>query len=64
MTVVRIVLEVKIKENIMWAIHNLVAHPLSEVFYWTSFVVPFTKDLSNWIHDVTVPNHHYGNGRG
>ena len=41
-----------------WAVHNLIAHPLSEVIYW--FVRPFGKDratdVSGWIHDLTVPD--------
>lgn len=40
-----------------WPVHNLIAHPLSEIAWW--LVRPFGADkaerLSNWIHDSTVP---------
>ena len=42
-----------------WTVHNLIAHPLSEVF----FLVGLEK-LSNKIHDVTVPTHLPEEGRG
>ena len=42
-----------------WTLHNLIAHPLSEVL--------FQVGLHRWsdaVHDVTVPNHEAGTGRG
>lgn len=42
-----------------WTIHNAIAHPVSEVLYLLGF-----ERLSNWIHDVTIPNHEPGTGRG
>jgi hypothetical protein len=42
-----------------WTVHNLVAHPLSEVVYQVGL-----ENLSNRIHDVTVPLHESGTGRG
>lgn len=42
-----------------WTLHNLVAHPLSEVL----FQLGFTR-TSDWLHDVTVPPHEAGTGRG
>ncbi len=49
-----------------WTVHNLIAHPLSEIVYW--LVRPFGKhratDTSGWIHDLTIPKHKAGNGRG
>lgn len=42
-----------------WTIHNLVAHPLSEIVYMLGF-----EDLSNYIHDITVPEYEEGTGRG
>ena len=40
-----------------WPIHNLIAHPLSEIVYW--IIRPSGKtradDISNWIHDITIP---------
>jgi hypothetical protein len=42
-----------------WTAHNLISHPLSEVAYLLGF-----KELSGWIHDVTIPDHTPGTGRG
>ena len=42
-----------------WTIHNLVAHPLSELVYQIGF-----EQASNQIHDATVPTHKRGTGRG
>jgi hypothetical protein len=33
-----------------WTLHNMVAHPLSEVLWQLGFV-----DWSRWVHDSTVP---------
>ena len=48
-----------------WPVHNLIAHPLSEIVYW--IVIPLGKkkaeDISGWIHDITIPVDH-SNGRG
>lgn len=46
-------------ENWEWAVHNIVAHPLSEVLHQFGF-----KNLSNQLHDVTIPPHEEGTGRG
>lgn len=35
-----------------WTLHNLIAHPLSEVAHLVGL-----RRLSNWLHDVTVPTH-------
>jgi hypothetical protein len=58
-------------ENLRWTPHNLVAHPLSEVVFLTSVI---TNQLfgrgktlyrfNNWLHDVTIPTHEEGTGRG
>jgi hypothetical protein len=42
-----------------WSLHNLVAHPLSEIVYLVGF-----ERAANWIHDATVPEHEPGTGRG
>jgi hypothetical protein len=42
-----------------WAIHNVIAHPLSEIFYWIRL-----ESVGNWLHDETVPLHEKGSGRG
>ena len=45
----------KIYKN--WFVHNMFAHPLSEVVYWA--VRPFGKknaeDISGVVHDITIP---------
>lgn len=46
-------------ERFKWTIHNLIAHPLSEIFYQFGF-----EDLSNKIHDSTIPDHESDQGRG
>jgi len=47
-----------------WSLHNLVAHPLSELVYLIGLGSPPFERASNWIHDVTVPDHDPGTGRG
>ena len=49
----------KIPERFQWTLHNLVAHPLSEILYQIGL-----RDLSNQIHDKTIPEHPPGTGRG
>ena len=45
-----------------WPVHNLIAHPLSEIVHWlTGWRVGHR--LSGWVHDVTVPAD-TTNGRG
>lgn len=45
--------------DLWWCIHNLIAHPLSEVLYWLRL-----ETASQWIHDITIPEHEEGTGRG
>jgi hypothetical protein len=46
-----------------WAIHNLIAHPLSEIIHWlTSW--KYGSRISGWVHDITIPLHNIGTGRG
>lgn len=47
------------RQELMWAAHNLIAHPLSEVLYWVGL-----QNLGNRLHDATVPKHKKGTGRG
>jgi len=42
-----------------WTLHNIVAHPMSEILYHLGY-----KDLGNKIHDKTIPFHKKGTGRG
>jgi hypothetical protein len=46
-------------ERFQWTLHNLAAHPLSEVLYQFGLA-----DLGNRVHDATVPAHVKGTGRG
>lgn len=39
-------------KNFWWAIHNVIAHPLSELFFWLRL-----NQASNWIHEETIPIH-------
>ena len=43
-----------------WTAHNLIGHPLSEIAY----LLGFSEEIYNWIHDVTIPPHKPGTGRG
>tara|TARA_A100001201_G_scaffold143736_1_gene147060 strand:+ start:2312 stop:2488 length:177 start_codon:yes stop_codon:yes gene_type:complete len=56
----------KFKTNAMWSVHNLIAHPLSEIFHLASYVCCKQKfrNISNYIHDSTIPKHKVGEGRG
>lgn len=49
----------KLPERFQWLLHNIVAHPLSEIFWQLGF-----ENLSNKIHDLTIPVHEPGTGRG
>jgi hypothetical protein len=49
----------RLPERWRWTVHNLVAHPLSEVLFQVGF-----RRWSDLIHDVTVPAHEPGTGRG
>jgi hypothetical protein len=40
----------KSREHFKWSIHNLVAHPLSEVAH----LLGFTR-LSDWLHEASIP---------
>ncbi len=49
----------RLPERFHWTIHNLVAHPLSEILYQFGF-----ERTGNWVHDVTIPIYEKGSGRG
>ena len=40
-------------------IHNMIAHPLSEICFLIGY-----GELGNKIHDITIPDHIPGQGRG
>ena len=49
-----------------WALHNLVAHPVSQVAWWMSlcgWIRPISK-FGDWLHDATIPEHQPHEGRG
>jgi hypothetical protein len=52
------------RREALWATHNLIAHPVSEVLHWLGFIFPPARRFGHWLHDVTVPNHEKGTGRG
>lgn len=61
----------KLPEPLHWTAHNLVAHPLGELTYLTSVLLDKTFNrgkrlyhFQNWIHDITIPEHRKGEGRG
>ena len=47
-----------------WTLHNLVAHPISELIYLVGMGSALSERASNWVHDITVPEHELGAGRG
>jgi len=47
-----------------WTLHNLIAHPLSELVYLVGFGRDPAQRAGDWIHDVTIPDHESGTGRG
>ena len=49
----------KLPDRFKWTLHNLVAHPLSEVLYQLGM-----GELGNRLHDATTPAHTPGQGRG
>ena len=49
----------RLPERFQWTLHNLVAHPLSELLYQAGL-----RRWSDRVHDLTVPEHKKGTGRG
>ena len=49
----------RLPERFQWTAHNLIAHPLSEVLFQVGL-----HKLSDKVHDITVPDHEAGTGRG
>jgi hypothetical protein len=45
----------KIYKN--WLVHNMIAHPLSEIVYWLArpFGVKVAENASGYVHDGTIP---------
>jgi hypothetical protein len=49
----------RLPERYQWTLHNLVAHPISEVVHLAGYT-----ELGNRLHDMTIPQHEPGTGRG
>jgi len=47
-----------------WTVHNIVGHPLSEIAYLILLRSRTGERVCNWIHDITLPHHRGGTGRG
>jgi hypothetical protein len=47
------------RERFWWFVHNVIAHPASEVLYWL-----WLEPWGNAIHDWTIPEHEHEHGRG
>ena len=49
-----------------WAVHNLIAHPLSQLLWWLSLcgTIKAVARSSDRLHDWTVPAHAPHEGRG
>lgn len=40
----------KLPERFQWSVHNLIAHPMSEIVHLCGYT-----DVGNKIHDITIP---------
>ena len=50
-----------------WSVHNLIAHPAGELVFIVGYCIrqrERAEKVSNWIHDITIPEHIRGQGRG
>jgi hypothetical protein len=52
------------RQEVKWALHNVVAHPFGELLYWAGCLWPKLREYGNRLHDVTIPAHAPGTGRG
>jgi len=56
--------------SLWFALHNLIAHPVSEIMFWLAVAIPIqpVRDrllaFGDWLHDATVPSHKAEEGRG
>lgn len=46
-------------KRFQWTLHNIIAHPLSELLFQVGL-----RRWSDAVHDLTVPDHEPGTGRG
>jgi len=49
----------QLPERFQWTLHNLIAHPLSELLFQIGL-----RRWSDRVHDLTIPEHVAGTGRG
>ncbi len=49
----------RLPERFQWSVHNIVAHPLSELLFQVGL-----RQWSDAVHDLTIPEHEPGTGRG
>ena len=49
----------RLPHRFRWTIHNIVAHPVSEVLFQFGL-----SRAGDWVHDATIPTHEKGTGRG
>lgn len=49
----------RLPERWRWTLHNIVAHPVSEVLFQVG-----ARRWSDAVHDLTIPEHEPGTGRG
>ena len=49
----------RLPERFQWTLHNLFAHPVSELLFQVGL-----RNWSNRVHDSTAPEHEEGLGRG
>lgn len=58
--------ERSLREDLGWAAHNLIAHPVSEICYWLGYATASDRfdRFGEWLHEATVPDHEEGTGRG
>ena len=49
----------RLPNRFKWTIHNVIAHPLSEILFQLG-----AEDAGNKVHDATLPTHFKGEGRG
>lgn len=47
-----------------WTVHNIISHPLSEIIYLVGLRTRRAEKLSHWVHNVSIPEHKPGTGRG
>lgn len=56
----------RVKVEFWWFVHNMIAHPLSQILWMISLfgLIKPISEASDWVHDWTVPDHLPAEGRG